>query len=52
MNKIQPEIDLKLKQKKTIDVWKNMTISELAIATGIPVGKINVLTEYIYQYSK
>lgn len=33
-------IDLKPKENKTIDVWKNMTVSEVASATGIPVGKL------------
>lgn len=38
-----PVIDLKPKQKKTIDIWKNMTVSEVASATGIPVGKLYLL---------
>jgi len=35
-NIIPPVIDLKPKQNKTIDIWKNMTVLELANATGIP----------------
>lgn len=27
------------KKNKTIDVWRNMTVSELASVTRIPVGK-------------
>lgn len=37
---VAPVTNLQFKQNKTIDVWKNMTISELADATGIPVGKL------------
>lgn len=40
---IRPVIDLKTKQNKTIDIWKYMTVSELANATGIPVGKFYTL---------
>lgn len=45
MKTIEPIVDLKLKQKKTIDVWKYMTILELSNATGISVGKLYVLTK-------
>lgn len=47
MKAIEPVIHLNFKQKKTIDVWKNMTVSELANATGIPVGKLYVLIKNI-----
>lgn len=43
---IAPVIDLKSKQK-TIDVWKNMTVSDLASATKISVGKLCIsITNY------
>ncbi|XP_060841242.1 translation initiation factor IF-2, mitochondrial isoform X1 [Rhopalosiphum padi] len=44
-NIIPPVIDLKPKQNKTIDVWKNMTVLELANATGIPVDNILKIIE-------
>lgn len=47
MKAIEPVIDLNFKQKKAINVWKNITISELANATGIPVGKLYVLIKNI-----
>lgn len=40
---VAPVMKLQFKQNKTIDIWKNMTISELANATGIPVGKLYLL---------
>ncbi|XP_027844790.2 translation initiation factor IF-2, mitochondrial [Aphis gossypii] len=37
---IPPVINLKPKQNKTIDIWKNMSVSELSNATGIPVDNV------------
>lgn len=45
---VAPVVNLQFKQNKTIDVWKNMTISELADATKIPVGKLFVLINIKY----
>ncbi|VVC33349.1 Translation protein, beta-barrel domain,Translation initiation factor IF- 2, domain [Cinara cedri] len=47
INNIKPEIDLNLKKKKTIDVWKSMTVSELANATKIPVDNVIQIIEYV-----
>jgi len=38
-----PVINFKSKQNKTIDIWKNMTILDVANATAIPVGKLYFL---------
>lgn len=39
---IRPNIQLNVKKSQTIDIWKNMTVLELATATEIPVGKLCV----------
>lgn len=44
---IAPVVNLKSKQK-TVDIWKNMTVSDLASATKISVGKLCIsITNYI-----
>jgi hypothetical protein len=45
---VAPAVNIQFKQNKTIDIWKNMTISELADATKIPVGKLFVLMNNNY----
>lgn len=45
---IRPVTQLNVKKNQTIDIWKNMTVSELATATGIPVGKLCVKLFNLY----
>ncbi|XP_050437439.1 translation initiation factor IF-2, mitochondrial isoform X2 [Adelges cooleyi] len=53
---VTPHIfELKPKQNKTINIWKNMTVSDLESATGIPTDNIIQIMEYVkdsQMYSK
>uniref|UniRef100_A0A2S2Q7J1 Translation initiation factor IF-2 n=1 Tax=Sipha flava TaxID=143950 RepID=A0A2S2Q7J1_9HEMI len=44
---VAPAVNIQFKQNKTIDIWKNMTISELADATKIPVDNVLEIIGFI-----